>query len=307
MSAYNQNNYASPDQNSDCNLDDMARNINQQHKAANSKATKDRSVQLNEISQGFDYLSNSPIGFPTSSPSYSFFSTQGDFSSGLPANFLKKSPLMDSSSDTSSRYSTGNHSMENDSMGNDSMENDSVWNNSTENHSMWNNSMENKSMGSNYSFKSFDGSMDDISSSFSSLPSKLKRHLKNDSRHIHDMKNKDDKTIINHLKKCIQCREQLLKIISTDSHIFSPESVSNISQPTSSNIRQPASSNIKQPASSNTRQHVTNQPTMFQTPVNKIQQNSGFLNLNFPELKDLLVILLVGIIIIVILDIFFRR
>jgi len=105
----------------------------------------------------------------------------------------------------------------------------------------------------------------DLASNFSLLPSKIKKHLKNNSTHISLMKNKDDSTIMSHLKKCEQCKEKLLKIITSDGHIF--------------------------------------------TDLEDIQkydskESSGF---KFPELKDLLIILLVGVIIIVILDIFFRR
>jgi len=99
----------------------------------------------------------------------------------------------------------------------------------------------------------------EISSEYSSLPKKSKKHLRLHTQHLQRFNEKDDKMILEHIKNCDECKYQLLHLLKTENHIFPKKEQENI------------------------------------------------LGMNYTELKDLLILIIIGSIIIVLLDIFIRE
>lgn len=58
--------------------------------------------------------------------------------------------------------------------------------------------------------------INDMSSNYSSLPSKVKNHMRLNTKHLKDFNSKDETNIINHLKKCDSCKNELLYILMSD-------------------------------------------------------------------------------------------
>jgi hypothetical protein len=131
---------------------------------------------------------------------------------------------------------------------------------------------ENKSMFSYNTLKSDSNYLNDISSNYSSLPSKMKYNMRLNTKHLKDYNEKDDNKIIDHIKKCNECKNELLLIL-TKSHINK--------------------SNIKLDSYTN--------------DINNKSYNEIInFNISNNELKDIFILILIGIFIIIIIDMFIR-
>ena len=205
-------------------LDKMARQINNKNKKKSFK-NKFNNVVCDQMS--CDPYSNK-INFDNN---YSFFSTQGDFSSSMPTPLTQPNISSESESDSES----------------------------------YNPLIMAESESSFGSLSSIDNNS--ISSTYSLLPQKIKKQLKMKSNHLNKyyMNDKNDNNTISHLQTCEDCKNQLISLLKNTDLL---------------------------------NEYSNNQPNT---------QNS-FLNLNIttPELKDVIVLILVGIIIIVIIDILRR-
>lgn len=164
-------------------LDKLARKINNDRKKPNAKNTMlDKSL---ELYSGMESLMDpANVKFAPSSllPNFSFFSTQGDFSSQLPTP-MKKVRINDSYDD---------RSMTTIASGSD-------------------NTFGSKIVTPEESISDFES---DISSNYSSLKPTLKKHLKMSNNHLKTYHENDEVTILNHINKCIECKKQLLTLLN---------------------------------------------------------------------------------------------
>ena len=118
---------------------------------------------------------------------------------------------------------------------------------------------------------SFSGNFSDtdLSSGYSSLPKKHKSHLRLNTDHLKKYKDHDDKNILNHIKTCTECKTQLLELLKENNHVFS---------------------------------------NSYKNDLNmSIQDNDSFFGLNYKEFKNVLILIIIGIIIIVVIDLFLRK
>ncbi len=244
MNSYCQYNDAFSSKEND-DLDKMARQINNDRKKLRTQVQNNIINKEKELCVGVDCLldpSNARFAPSSMLPNFSFFSTQGDFSSDLPTPMNKKKPrspvLSDLASDKSRSTSTFSD------------------------------------VSSNFSF-------DSVSSNYSSLNPKIKKHLRLSSAHLKNYEEKDDGAILKHIKKCDQCRLQLINLLQNENHIF------DIVKKENNKNDQPNQSDQLVPQN---REHFT-----------------SILNLSNTELKDVLILILIGIFIIILLDFFFRK
>jgi len=231
------------------NLDRLARQVNNDKKKLHTRIEESINKQEQNACVGMNCLmdpSNSRYG-PSNLSDFGFFSTQGDFSSKLPTPMEKHKKSKDK------KYTESDNSQTNFT--------DSA-STFTTNSAFTNDSSFSKQMTEDIIIDS------DVSSNYSSLSPKVKKHLRLNTNHLKRYKESDEKTILNHIQYCGQCKQQLMKLLQPNNHIF-------------------------------------DNPDQIHT-VNALS-NSGILNLNSPELKDMLILILIGIFIIVIADIFFRR
>jgi hypothetical protein len=255
MTTYRQYNDAYSN-NENESLDQMARQMNNERKKLHKHVQAGFNKQNKETCIGINCLmdsSNGKFAPPNLVDNFGFFSAQGDFSSNLPTPLQKKysdsnsSKFSDNSSvNTFNTKNTDNTFIINDKYS-DSDTNDQY--NSTNNQ---------------YKFSDSNLIESDISSNYSSLPQKIKKHLRSTTNHLKKYDEKDDKNTINHLKSCSQCRTELLNLLQEEQYIFD-----------------------------NDKQHV--------------KQTNGILNLSTPELKDILILILIGVFIIILFDVFIRR
>lgn len=240
-------------------LDKLARKINNKHAKSNNSFSKKFSGIV------CDQLDCTPhtqqmIGADNI---HSFFSAQGDYSpiyAPVNAPFLsvdpkqKQNDFIDSSnsvdsSDSSSFGSTFNKKVYSESDSFQSLSSEALDNGS-------------------------------LSSTYSSLPSKIKKRLRMSSPHLKKYKHSSnsDNDDIQHLKSCNDCRSRLLALLSGTNLL-----------PTS---------NLLENNQHNQNNNNNNQPQ---------KTSNSFLNLVNPELKDIMVLILVGVIIIMLIDIFVRQ
>ena len=248
MNSYCQYNDAFSSKEND-DLDKMARKINNDRKKLRKDVQNNIIHRENELCVGMDCLmdpANSRFAPSSLLPNFSFFSTQGDFSSDLPTPLNKKKKInpksvsfasSDSKSQSSSTFSDNYNDI------------DSI-----------------------YSFNS-------ISSNYSSLNPKIKKHLRLSTTHLKNYAEKDDDAILKHIKKCDQCRLQLINLLQNENHIFDVK-VSKENQKL----------DMEQSTALQNKEHFT-----------------GILNLSTTELKDVLILILIGIFIIILLDFFFKK
>lgn len=116
-------------------------------------------------------------------------------------------------------------------------------------------------------------------SSFSSLPQKIKKKIRNESPHLAKYKDKDEKDVFGHILNCTECKNQLAGLLKT---VVSQDE-NNVCKNTSSNVNQ-----------------INNQKTIH-------YNDSQIFGMNTFELKDMLILLLIGIFIIIFIDMFVRR
>ncbi len=205
--------------------------------------------------------SNAKFAPPNLVDNFGFFSAQGDFSSSL------QTPLQNQSKN----YSDSDSSKFSD---NSSVNTFNTTNTKNTNNTFSTNDIDNLTNGINNKYSLSESNMinieSDISSNYSSLPQKIKKHLRTATNHLKKYDEKDDKNTINHLKTCSQCRTELLNLLQEEQHIFKAD-----------------------------KQYIDTQ--QFKHPTN------GILNLSTPELKDILILILIGVFIIILFDVFIRR
>lgn len=236
------------------NLDKLARQVNNSKKSLQKRIKEEIDQQEKNTCIGIDCLldsSNSRYA-PSNLSDFSFFSTQGDFSSQLPTPLSKNKKKRHN--DTESQFTDANSL--------DSFINST---NSFESNSSLEPLSKNYSEDRNWRKPYYDCDSD-ISSNYSSLSPKIKKHLRLNTNHLNNYKESDEKNILNHIKKCDQCKNQLVSLLKSENHIFSGNEI------------------IKSDVS-----------------------NNGILSLPSSELKDMLILILIGIFIIIFADIFIGR
>lgn len=236
MTSYCQYNNAFSNVEND-NLDYLARQINDKHKKINKNTQNSFKNKMKENCIGIECLldsSNERFAPQNLENDISYFSAQGDFSSGLPTPFEKqinkkknKDKYKDKDYDSSEYTNKSNKSFTSEKNGSSIIKLDT-----------------------------------DISSNYSSLPPKIKKQVRLNTTHLKKYTDDDDKIVINHMKDCKQCKKQIMNIINSTNH-----SLQNINQ----------------------------------------DQNTDVINFNTSELKGVLILVLVGVFIIIIFDIFIRK
>lgn len=113
-----------------------------------------------------------------------------------------------------------------------------------------------------------------LSNTYSILnPIEKKHYLKLNTKHLKELDNKkDDKKVLLHIQNCNQCRDELLNLLGTK--INSQNNIQNLSEP-----------------------YINS----------SINSSNNILNLTDFELKDILILILIGITIIILLDFFIKK
>lgn len=153
---------------------------------------------------------------------------------------------------------------------------DSSFNDSTENMS-YKTHHNKKVFSESDSFQSLSSDQFDetsLSSAYSSLPLKIKKKLKMTTTHFKNREKKEDSDTedIKHIKSCNDCRTKLISLLS-QANLFQQ----------------------------NVEQHNNSKQIQIQ------KSSNTFLNLTNPSLNDILVLIVIGIIIIMIIDIFIKQ
>jgi hypothetical protein len=118
----------------------------------------------------------------------------------------------------------------------------------------------------------------DVSTIYSSLPKKIKRKLKSNSDHLKKYADKDEKSVLNHLQKCDDCKKQLFLLFKNEGHIF-PKVVEN---------------------------NKICQPLEDKTDKTDKKEDTNILGMGYKELKDIVILVMIGIIIIIFVDMITR-
>ncbi|ATZ80447.1 hypothetical protein BMW23_0393 [Bodo saltans virus] len=119
---------------------------------------------------------------------------------------------------------------------------------------------------------------EEISSNYSSLPKKTKKSLRMNSEHLNKYKMNDDEQVLLHLKKCNDCKKQLLELLHKKHNIDDNYNYNNNNN------------------NNNNNNEIIN---------NRIMDNATFLGLQDSELKNILILIVIGIIIIIFIDVIF--
>lgn len=276
-------------------LDKMAREINNnKKKKLDKKIFDDMQKQAVNTCVGIDCLtdpSNSRFAPTNLGAEFSYLYPQGDFQSGLPNTLndqikkrqremlLKQSNVNNESDSTPSMFTDI-----------DSKSSDSSFSNTTNNSQIekpyvkQQKFKKQKNYKSNYlnhsdsmfdpSYATTQGNFSDISSNYSSLPPELKKQIKTRSLHLNKYKDGDERNILTHITKCTDCRNQLADLLKTVV------------------------------VKSDEQQDKIQRDNLI---VKSEHDSSQIFGMNTFELKDLLIILVIGIFIIIFIDIFIRR
>jgi hypothetical protein len=219
-------------------LDKQARALNSTRKKMINNVSVDYDNDVSETCKGIECLSsqqNSKFLPHSFTPSFSFFSAQGDFSNGLPSHFVDANPLNANSelSDNQSIMSSDNISFGSQS------DHASMFTTDT------------------YNF-----------SDASSLSPKIKKQLRLHTKHLQNQNNDD--AILGHIRKCEGCKNELIALLQKEhsNHIFPSPII-------------------------NTTQMMPN-----------VRSDGLF---NSPDTKDVLILIMIGVFIIILLDLFMRR
>ena len=143
-------------------------------------------------------------------------------------------------------------------------------------------------------------SMSDLSSNYTSLSPKQKKQFKRNSSHIKKYKN-DDKRIMDHTSNCAQCQDLLSKMVNSmvDNKIKNQYNQTTHDNYNAHNNAHNNSNNDSHNNDDSHDIHIANSSTSISKP--------GLFNINTPELKDLLILILIGIFIIVFVDMFMKK
>lgn len=117
----------------------------------------------------------------------------------------------------------------------------------------------------------------DISSEYSFLPKKKQKHLRLNNKHLQEYTENDEQPVLDHIRNCNECKNELIKLLKRDD----PEG------------RSFADLHIS------TEKHEENK--------SKKEEGSIFGKINYIEMKEIVILIMIGIIIIFVLDIFLRR
>lgn len=265
-------------------LDKLARQVN-------NKNIKNSNF-ANKFHQKFggivcDQLDCVPYSQPlaTNDNGYSFFSAQGDYSPLYAP--IEKNPTKKNKSKSSNLVDTDNSSDNSTQSGlYGEISNGSTFDTIPKKYKK-----PKRVLSESDSFQSMSSEFPDfdensLSSTYSSLPLKIKKKLRMSSNHLKNNKNllngeSEDQNDIAHLKSCNDCRSKLLSLLE-NAHLL----------------------NFTNSSSNQTNLNKKNEENI----VNKqIKNNPSFLNLTNPELKDIMVLILIGVIIIMLIDIFVRQ
>lgn len=230
MLQYNNNNFDEVFHNNERdNLDKMAREINNKKKYQNNmmkNVSKNISENEKTTIKGIEAFSND-TNF-SFSPQTNFYDKNGNYKSDFMSGL--PTPLDEQSNNNSDIFTLKSANNYSDKY-NDSVEN-----------------------------------FDDISSEYSFLPKKKKKHLRLNNEHLKEYSENDDKLILNHIQNCKECKYHLLNILKNENHLLKNE-----------------------------KKIIDN------------KKEEKFFGLDYKELKDIIILIIIGIIIIFVLDIFLRH
>ena len=237
------------------NLDRMAREINNKRKTLQKQVEHNFDDQYKEINKGLNYLMKQENSrYAPSNFNYISANNNNDYESGLPS-------IMDNND-----FKSGLPSIMDNQKNSDNNTIDSTFTSK-----------------SKYTFNSLPISsfptisespveminMDsDMSSTYSILPANTKKHLRLNTSHLKKYGENDDDKILSHMKKCNQCRLQLLHLLSEN--------------------------------------NICNNKNKINKNINTMNTTTGILNISVAEVKDILILILIGIFIIILLDFFLR-
>lgn len=106
----------------------------------------------------------------------------------------------------------------------------------------------------------------DLSSEYSYLPKKKQKHLRLNNKHLKDYTDSDEQMILEHIKSCNECKNQLLILLKDNNHEASQKS---------------------------------NQSHQISPEVTS--------KINYKEIKEIIIIVMIGIIILFLLDVVLRK
>lgn len=104
-------------------------------------------------------------------------------------------------------------------------------------------------------------SFDDLSSEYTMLPKRKKKHLRLNNEHLKDYSDCDDKNILKHIQNCGECKKYLINMLKNEE----------------------------------------------KTEAKEIKNHEDKNSYNYKEIKDVIILIIIGIIIIFILDMFLRK
>ena len=305
-------------------LDKMARELNNSKKKVTRQVIENMNAHAMSTCVGMDCMmdpANSRFAPPNLGANlgsdYRIFPMQGNFKSGLPTPIHEMREKKESKKRNKMKHEEiPKFGMLNDS---DMSSNatDSVFTASSNNSDIESSFLHQtkfkpkkksshiKNFGSDFSDSSSDqifdpsyGSQFSDISSFSSLPQKIKKKIKNESPHLLKYKDDNEKDIFGHISKCDECKNQLTDLLKTV--------VSNQEQ--INNSRHVHNENENHNKQNYINKKVNMQNQQYNQNSNNIQHdNSQIFGMNTFELKDMLILLLIGIFIIIFIDMFVRR
>jgi len=132
----------------------------------------------------------------------------------------------------------------------------------------------------------------DISSCFSSLSKKMKRNIRSKSPHLKKYSETDDDLVSKHLRKCKECEKTAKSILRKES-AYSQTQTNNV--PPQPQYQQPPQSQPQSQSQSQSQQLPQSPPS-----------NNTFFGLQPKELKEIILIIIIGIIVIICCDMFLR-
>ena len=270
------------------NLEQMAHNLNEKRRKITNNVMLDYGNEEQEICQGLECLSDEQNGkfLPQSlNSNFNFFSTQGNFDSRLP-NIITQNQFSDTKSSVEGEIYNDIKSEFSDILSKDIISKDVI----------------SKDGISKYMLSETNSNLSDIlslseSSSITFSP-KIKKQLRLNTKHLSHQN--DDELIMEHLKKCDQCRNQLLILLKHD--------LPNIQQSKQQSKQQLKQQNLQE---QQIQEQQTQEQQNLQYQSNIQQQNYQQFDTNgifsSPETKDIIILIMIGVFIIILLDIFMRK
>jgi hypothetical protein len=144
---------------------------------------------------------------------------------------------------------------------------------------------------STYSFKTLNSEsaniINEMSSNYSSLPSKVKHRMHLNTKHLKDYSSKDETQILNHLKKCEECKSELLYILMARQNNNNNNNINN--------------------NTNNSNSTIINDDIIKKN--NNSDKSNSIIDFNIGnnEIKHLFILVVIGIFIIIIIDSFMNK